>query len=509
MTMLKGGAAALALAAACLAASPAAAADDKAPGVFLQCDGRVGHVSDGARFMRLLLVSATAGLSEAAMSRDGADKRVKGTAGVFACDEALAKEGDAYRRMQLALARPLHLGEDKKWDEAAVAAAQVPQYFGAGASDWGLTKSATSTARYLQTLYLVRAGKLDQAETAAWDGVRAAGLDVLTLQRMSRFIGISRTISPEKRAALQAMQRYYPDSAMRIAAAYGEAGDFKSAIAAVRGLERGFSAFLKDPKPVTTIHSVVAAFSAMDGDVAGAKSELAIAKTALEQDRSEGEAASNPTVFAAGEEAYAFAEAAIAAASGDTAQAGKLLAARGSWPTIAPGVVAILVGRVAPKLPEKERLGVLAKGEEGLWKEALDARVAVIKNSEHDDRLWSLTAVLEQDEGFRKLARNALSGAGKSKWLLKPGKEPRDFDILVAGTEASGWEGGEGILYHAALMAKARGKQGFVLLPKRDRMDWVGLRFVDSGELGIPPSSMIVADDVIVALSPHIVAGQN
>ena len=147
---------------------------------------------------------------------------------------------------------------------------------------------------------------------------------------------------------------------------------------------------------------------------------------------------------------------------------------------------------------------MLAKGEDQIWKEALDARLAVLGNSEKDSGLWNMTGLLEQDEGYQRLARSALSGGGKSKWLVKPGKEPRDFDILVAGPEAAGWEAGEGILYHAALMAKARGKQGFVLLPKRDRINWVGLRFVDSGELGIPASSVVMADDVIAALSPHI-----
>src|SRR5438445_12267925 len=100
MTKTKVGAAALAMAAACAAASPAHA-DEKVPAAFLQCDGRVGHVSDGARFARLLLVTATAGISEAAMSRDNADKRAKGAAGVAACDQAIASEGAASRQGQL------------------------------------------------------------------------------------------------------------------------------------------------------------------------------------------------------------------------------------------------------------------------------------------------------------------------------------------------------------------------------------------------------------------------
>src|SRR5437879_1924306 len=104
MTKIRTGAAALAMVAACAAASPARA-DEKVPEAFLQCDGRVGHVSDGARFARLLLLTATAGISEAAMRKDDAAKRAKGAAGVAACDQAIASESDAYRRVQLGLAK--------------------------------------------------------------------------------------------------------------------------------------------------------------------------------------------------------------------------------------------------------------------------------------------------------------------------------------------------------------------------------------------------------------------
>lgn len=506
MIISKAGAAALAsFGAIAIAPSPAFAAEQKQPGVFLQCDGRIGHVSGGERFMRLLLVTATAGISEAGMSRDDAEKRAKGVAGVAACDQALASEGDGYRRIQLALARPLHFGEDKKWEDAAVAAQAVPQQLGARAADWGLSKSATSTAHYLQAVYLIRAGRVAEAEAAAWDGVREAGLDVVTLQRMSKFAWLSRTISPEKRAALMTMQRYLPDTSLRVATAFGEAGDFAAASSTVRGLDSIIQAFAKEPKPITGTHALLAGYSAMNGDIETAKAEYAIAKTAFEKDRAEGDAASKPTEFARNEELLAFAEAAMATASGDSAQAAKLLAARGAWPNIAAGVVARLVGRIAPEIPERDRQGVVAKGEEALWKEALEARIAVLTNSEKDDSLWAVTGLLAQDVNYQKLAKQAESGSSaKPKWLLKPGKEPRNFDIISTSFNVQGWEAGEGILYHAALIAKARGKQGFVLFPDRKKIEIVGLRFVNLGELGIPASSIVMADEVIAALSPYI-----
>jgi len=38
----------------------------------------------------------------------------------------------------------------------------------------------------------------------------------------------------------------------------------------------------------------------------------------------------------------------------------------------------------------------------------------------------------------------------------------------------------------------------------RARINSMGLRFVNPGELGIPATSIVMADDVIATLSPHI-----
>jgi hypothetical protein len=300
------------------------------------------------------------------------------------------------------------------------------------------------------------------------------------------------------------MRRYYPDSGMRVGNAFAEAGDYAAAADSVRGIEASFGAFIKEPITVSIPHSLLATYAAMSGDVATANAQLKIAKDALEKDRAKGDAASDPSSFAAREDAEAFAEAAIAQASGNPAEAAKMLAARGSWPTIPAGIVARLVGKVAPQIAEKDRMGVVAKGEDALWKEARDARLAVMDNTDKDSGLWSVTGMFAQDVNYQRLAAQALSGTtAKPKWLVKA-KEPRDWDFISSGYSVQGWEAGEGVLYHAALIAQQRGKQGFVLLPKRTNIDMIAVRFLNPGELGIPSSSIIMASDVIAALSPHI-----
>ena len=137
---------ALASAGVVLAVSPSVAAAQakagKQPSVFIQCDGRVGHVGAGETLGRLLLLTATAGLSEAAMASDKENGRVAGVGGAAACDAALQSEGDGFRRAQLGLAKALHLGEAGQYDAAAAAARAVPSLITTQAGDWSLMRSA-------------------------------------------------------------------------------------------------------------------------------------------------------------------------------------------------------------------------------------------------------------------------------------------------------------------------------------------------------------------------------
>lgn len=494
-----------------LATAPALAAStqDDAKSIFLRCDGRTGHVSGGETFLRLLLITATAGLSEDAMSKDNADKRAKGVAGANACDQALAVEKDSYRRVQLALAKSIHLGEDSRWAEAAAAAATVPALIGQKAGDWGLAKSARSTASYLEGLYRIRAGDVAQGEEAAWSGARQAGMDVLALQRAMRFIGLSRRLSDNQRAVLDSALRYYPDSTGLIARTYAEAGDYATAATTLRGALSSFNLFLDKPIDMSGTRAQLATLAALDGNLAGAKSELATAKQVLATERAEGDSASDPSNFAMREELIAFAEAAIVAAEGDSLAAARLLAARGSWPAVAPGVVAALVDRIAPAIPAEQRQGVVAKGGDAIWAEAHDARLALLKKTEGDEKLWGVTGVLQQAVNYQRLAKPALTGSAKPRWLIKPDKKSkRSYDILAL-TPGGQWEGGEALFYHAALIAKARGKRGFVVMPLRKNIDIMSVRFGDPSELGVPETSMVAADDVIAALAPRIAVAER
>jgi len=130
-----------------------------------------------------------------------------------------------------------------------------------------------------------------------------------------------------------------------------------------------------------------------------------------------------------------------------------------------------------PSFLKNQRKGVVSKGADAVWDEAVKAQVAAMSNTDNDDKLWGVTALVEQDEAYRRLASRAATGSSaKPKWLLKPNKKnPAKFEILATLNPAAGWEDGEALL----------------------------LKFLNAGEEGIPAQSMIMADEVIAQLSPH------
>jgi hypothetical protein len=485
-------------------AAPALAADKdsgKSAGVFLQCDGRTGHVGAGESFMRLLLVTATAGISEAGMSSDDAGKRVKGAAGAEACTQAIGAEGDNYRRVQLALARSIHFGEDKNWAAAVDAARAVPDGIAGNSTDWALAKSAKATGKLMEATMLARQGHYEDAEQAAVEAGEVSDLEVINLQRAISLMGFDRVMTPRKRAVLERAFRVFPGAGYVIASHFAEAGDYAAAVKTLDALDGVFNLFVKEPGKTASTEAQAALFLAMAGDVTGAQARLASARTEAANDAADGTAQKYAVSAAKADEAIAAAQVALALAEHRDADARRLFGARERWALIPQGVAASLAGRVAAVTAPAERTGLLAKGEDGLWAEVRQARAKLLGEEAADKMLWALTNRLTVDQRYTELSGQVWSATRKPKLLIK-GKADDRFELLSIATRAYGAQAGEALMLHAALIARARGQQGFVMLPLRDRVDMMGVRF--AGQSAVPPGALISADEVIAALSSRI-----
>src|SRR4051812_14722144 len=81
-----------------LNSTPAAA---RQPSVFLQCDGKPAHMSDGERAARLIAITAVVGLLIPGPEQADSTARLSGGAGITACSSALAAEHEPVRRIEL------------------------------------------------------------------------------------------------------------------------------------------------------------------------------------------------------------------------------------------------------------------------------------------------------------------------------------------------------------------------------------------------------------------------
>lgn len=502
---------ALASAGVVLGVSPTAAIAQakagKQPSVFVQCDGRVGHVSAGEKLGRLLLVTATAGLSEAAMSADKADGRVSGVAGAAACDAALQSEGDGYRRAQLALAKALHLGEAGQWDAAATAARAAPSLIAAQAGDWSLTRTTETAAANIEAWALARAGKLAEAEMVQARAVLRAGADALALQRTASYLRLTRTMTEPKRQAYFHLLKYAPQFQTVVLYGFADAGDYRSARTAIRAIYALDKAMYKKAPPRSEFEAMEAAYAAMDGNAADARRLLDAARISFASDRSEG-VFSSPASASSVDENLAFAEAATAMAEGKIADARRLIGQRSLWGGISPGMVTDLVTRLRADAPAGDRPGILASDPAVNWSDFANARIKLMGEEAETKRLWKSLTELMVDKHYAPLAGQLASGTGpKPKWLLKPFKDiPMNFELVSVTGRFYGPAINEPMMLHAAYIARARGKQGIALFPGRKSLEMVGVKFVNPGDEGIAAESIIDANALIAALEPHLKA---
>ena len=500
---------ALASAGVVLVTSPnAAAAQAKAgkqPSVFIQCDGRVGHVSAGETFGRLLLLTATAGLSEAAMAGDKADGRVSGAAGAAACDAALQSEGDGYRRAQLGLAKAIHLGEAAQWDSAAAAARAVPSLIAAQAGDWSLTRSTETAAAGIEAWALARAGKMAEAETVQARAVVRAGADALALQRTASYLRLTRTMSEPKRKAYFHLMRFAPQFQTVALYGFADAGDYRSARTAIRATYGLHKAMYAKAPPQSQFEAMEASYAAMDGNAADARRLLDAARASFARDRSEGNF-NGPENASSVDEDLAFAEAATAMAEGKMADARRLIGQRSLWGGIAPGMVTDLVTKLRADAPAGDRPGILAGDPAASWSDFTNARIKMMGEEAETKRLWKSLTELMVDKHYAPLAKQAATGAGpKPKWLMKPIKDiPLKFELVSVTGAFYGPAINEPMMLHAAYIARARGKQGIALAPSRKSLEMVGVKFVNPGDEGIAAESIIDANALIAELEPHL-----
>lgn len=485
-----------------------AAAQEKPGSLHVQCDGMPNNMTSGETAARLLGAVTLLGLFAPPIEQADASKRKFGADGVAVCSQLLEgekKEGNANRRVDLILARAIHRIEAKDYD-AAIADAALARSEATAAglmADPYYARSQGRAADMVEAAALYRQGKGEAARAAATRGIDQLKHSYYGLITIPGYMVDLRTSSDSELQLLQLRAQAGLTSAGTLADRLEEWGRFADAAKARDALvdfQEGAS-----PEVLASNWIAKAAIAhALAGDRAGGAKLAAAARANFNKRIADGDPEKGASEIVELLDLYGIIESADA---GDLKTARRLFAARSQWVAASFGSVVEMTRRLRQGAAPDELIGGLAKSPDQLWTERADARRAetIAKDSDNKTLFWLLPGAT-----FRS-GYEALSGqvwrADKSRMLLKL----KDADKLKLKMErlflyGSGIEASlDAYALHAALLAKSRGQQGFVILPiSSGAYMTAAIRTGNRGDAGFPDAMFNDAEETIASLSPLI-----
>ena len=490
-------------------APPAAPAADqgKQPSHYVRCDGSPNNMSGAETAARLIALSLVVGLLAPPHEAADPSKRYTGAEGVAACDAALASETNEVRRAQLLLGRSIHHIEAKAYDAAIADAQEVRDMHGPTASTLGFRESLVVSACELQATALLRAGKLPEAEHAALVMVDESPWDLDNYVRALKFIGFTARMTPDRRAFLDQYTRLRPDGISERAALRDLAGDFAGSADDLTMLLNAFQSFAAPDHEMPKLPATRAALAdkyGLAGQMEKARALAAQARTELDAVAGGAEAIARSQEIERTGELLDFFAVIDKMASGNMDAARAAFAARSRWFAPGPSAVALLTERLRAGAKPEQLTGALAMTPESIRQKAIDARIAALTAGKTSDAaLWRAVRSPISSSAYTSLARNTWR-TDKSKYMIKPKTTPTGPGEAIIVTDGNGVPAGEALLLHAALIAQARGKTGYMFLPSRKRIDVAVIKFGNAGEEGFPADMTVDAAKVIAGLTSAI-----
>ncbi len=479
--------------------------DAKLGSVYLRCDGLPPHQSGADIAARIVLIMATAGLAGPGEQAD-TSKRLTGAEAVSACDKAIASESDPIRKVQLTLARAVHHIETKNYEAALADARSAPALAGNDANELGFQHSLMLSSLDLEAAALVRLNRPAEAEAVAIRMAATSPYDVIAQQRAMQYAGLTANMSPEKKEYLDRFARLSPTGLFLQAEANEWIGNYLESAAdyeAYLDNAKGF-ATEKDPAaPQPAVEARRAVALALGGDMKLSNAVAAEARKTVDELVRTGKALNMQNVISVAEELLDFQAIVAKLDAGDVVQARAAFAGRTRWLTPTPAAIAELTARLSKGAKPGELTGALLRDP------------AEIRASGLTAELGSITGATNADTSLYAAIRSPMSADEYRYWnddirdtedsdflLKKTGKETYLGDVIYM-KRSNGIATGDALLMHCALLARARGKTGFVIFPARKRLDMAIVRFGNPGDPGFPARATMDAATVITALSPE------
>ena len=473
---------------------------------FVLCDGRTGHVSGGLRLFRALAAMGTLGVSELGTTKDDDSKRAKGKDGVTACTTALAQEQNGERRVELVIAKTIHLLEDNDLDQALATIRTAEEAAGAYKTDIGFRRTLLPRAMLLESTVLVRAKRFAEAEAKAVEAVQLGAYDVALAQRARALLTLTTEVSAAKRDALTQIARIMPINVVSATMAMTEAGAYREAASANADYIDLAKASLRKFVPVD-FEATQAALLALAGDLDASKQFREKAESGITALQSTGEAAARASIIASASETLTLQSLIVDLKQGKGSEARATFRAHGPWLLANRGLVFAAMQQLQAGAPASELTGNLGETAAAWHERKLVEFATSLSTEDYVKSLYGLALASASAEEFAKAGRVTWTTGKKPKFLLSPSKkDPAPFDIMSTITMASvsGLPSGEALLLQAGLIARERGFDGVALIPVRQTIDLMGVRFGKIGTPGFPESLTFRADKLVADLSPVI-----
>jgi hypothetical protein len=463
-------------------------------------------MSAGETLVRVVAISAVVALLAPMPETPDASKRQFGEAGVAACTgliEGANRETNVERRIPLILARALHRIEAKDYAgvHADIELARKAALEGGLADDHYFKRSVGISLERIEAAARIRMGDVDGARAAALGDLNAKANSYVALSATSTFPAFGPPSEGELRL-LSLRGRFYTGElwvkALRLVELrrFGEAADIAAQLIETIRYENR----TRKPEEGDTVAPMTYALLALTHAVAdrreAAQGYAVAGRERMRALTAEGKPPEDRSELV---ELFDFFDILSLLQSGDVAAARRQFGARSQWVAVPAGFIDEAHRRLSEGITPDQCMGLLTKSLEDLAKQRRDDSLAQLLETDRNNRTL-FTNILpyakpDQYEGLSRRIWNVKNSSIKSK---KPLSNSDTYILTI--NDAPYLIATDALSLHAALVAKANGKKGFVLTAIPSRPHLALVRFADLGEPGVYDQRWSDADAVIAAL---------
>ena len=493
----------LALALAASAAQPLSAAD-KLPSLYLRCDGNPNNMSAGEGIARFVGAITLLGLFAPPTESPDAEARLFGAEGVDACSQLIdgAKaEGNVARRLPLILARAIHRIEVQDF-EGALADVEMARREAAAAKldgDIYFDRSFGQSLDRIEAAALARLGRVAEAKAKLLAKARAYPFSYFVVGAIEDYTLLSDEVTEDEIEWLRSLTRIQHTNHWTMSARLQLAGRWQEAAEANDSYLDYLDRLGLDERDSEAI-AATAAVHFIAGNRERAHKLAADARENFESRKRRGKPDDEESNII---EILDFFEVLDLADKGDLAAARRRYGGRSNWVNI-PVPHRLYASRLLRKDAAPEELvGALLLDEDAIRTNRREERLAQMLEADKDNKtLFGRMLPYADVSDFEALSARVWN-VRKSK-LLGAESEKAPGMFYIEGRNGSWQPTVDAMLLHCALLAKARGKSGFVFWMETARPYYGFVRFGDRGEAGMVPTQYLDADAVIVELRKAI-----